>query len=248
MKTNLTCAKCGRSRLLASDDTSLFGSLCNCCIAEERVKAANKTKGTEKPFLTKETLSDAKIVRIDKRFAYKYQDGGHPIFCPEQMLPDKTLICKPLDKEWQESINRNCWWATGYTGTEKGRNDELALIKKLLGFGGYEACLAYVEEDAGKLLYRGQLWYGDKVLLIKGEPVHCHGNTCDLWEQNRKGHEVAIATGYGLSRDGLWRQHSWLMQRTTRGVKVVETTVKRIAYFGFVMTEDEAFGFCENNL
>lgn len=185
--------------------------------------------------------------QISKRFAYIYRDGGNPIFESNQMVCDKSIRCKPIDKEWQELINKENWWASGYTGDEKGGDKERELIKKLLTFGGYEVCLSYIEEDADKILSRGQLWYGDRVQLFKGKPCQCHSNTCDLWEQNRNEYEVAIATGYALSEDGIWRQHSWMMLRGCRSVKVIETTKKRIAYFGFVMSQSEALSFCEQN-
>jgi len=187
------------------------------------------------------------IELLNKRYAYIYKNGGFPIQEAQQAIPDKPIICNNLDKEWQDSINKDKWWASGYTGSEKGREKETELIKKILTFGGHEVCMAYIEEDVEHILSRGQLWYGDKSRLMKGEPSHCHSNTCNLWEQNYKTHEVAIATGYALSKDGMWRQHSWLMRRGYRSVEVVETTKKRVAYFGYVMTRDEALSFCGDN-
>ena len=187
------------------------------------------------------------IASINSRYAYIYKNGGSPIHSADQMLPDKPLICQPLDVEWQNRINEDCWWASGYTGSDRGNPLEMELIKKLLSFGGYEACVAYHEEDAENLLERGQLWYGDHSTLMKGAPSQCHRNSCDLWEQNRSDKEVAIATGYALTKDGLWRQHSWLLLRKSRSVQVIETTEKRIAYFGYVMTDQEAEQFCSDN-
>ncbi len=43
-----------------------------------------------------------------------------------------------------------------------------------------------------------------------------------------------IATGYALDADGLWRQHSWVMDKKGR---VIETTVRRVAYCGIVCDE-----------
>lgn len=67
-------------------------------------------------------------------------------------------------------------------------------------------------------------------------------------EQNRNEHEFAIAPGYALSIDGMWRQHSWMMLRGARSVKIIETTEKRVAYFGFVMTQKESLDFCDQNI
>jgi len=187
------------------------------------------------------------IASVNGRYAYVYKNGGDPIYHAEQMLLDKPLVCNPIDEDWQNRINTDCWWASGYTGNDCGSPLEMELIKKLLSFGGYEACVEYQDADAKNLLERGQLWYGDHAILIKGAPNQCHRNACNLWLGNCTTHEVAVATGYALSNDGLWRQHSWLLQRKSRSVQVIETTMKRIAYFGYVMTEAEAKQFCSEN-
>lgn len=188
-----------------------------------------------------------KVAGLDKRYAYVYQQGGHPIRSAEQMLPDKPLSCKPPDDEWQRILNERSWWATGYTGNETGTPEEMELIKKLLSFGGFEACMAYKEPDVKPLLERGQLWYGDRIRMMPGEQSQCHRNSCGLWLANRNRFEVAVATGYALSKDGLWRQHSWMLLRGHRSVKVVETTQPRVAYYGYVMTTGEAEKFCYDN-
>lgn len=191
--------------------------------------------------------SIGEIASLNGRYAYIYKNGGSPINNAEQMLPDKPLICQLLDEEWQNSINAHCWWASGYTGNEHGNPHDIELIKKLLSFGGYEACVPYRDEDVQSILERGQLWYGDHMTLMKGTPSQCHRNSCNLWAQNCADNEVAIATGYALTNDGMWRQHSWLLHRKSRSVRVIETTTKRIAYFGFVMTDEEAEQFCSEN-
>jgi hypothetical protein len=202
-------------------------------------QAFSKKKG-ETALTTDEKL-------LDKRYAYVYRQGGHPISDASQMLPEKALTCRPLDKDWQENINRDKWWASGYTGAETGMPDDMALIKKLLSFGGYEACVDYQEPDAKAILERGQLWYGDRVDMMPGQPSQCHLNSSYLWQANKDQFEVAIATGYALTSDGMWRQHSWVMLRRYRSVRVIETTTQRIAYFGFVMTMEQAEKFCLYN-
>ena len=59
----------------------------------------------------------------------------------------------------------------------------------------------------------------------EGEPSQCHANACLLW---LAGEVDSVVTGYALSGDGLWRQHSagWDFDGT-----VVETTEARDAYF-----------------
>lgn len=63
------------------------------------------------------------------------------------------------------------------------------------------------------------------------------------WEANKM--ILDICTGYALSKDGIWRQHSWCQLKKTK--QVVETTIKRIEYYGFVLSSDEAHKFYELN-
>jgi hypothetical protein len=55
----------------------------------------------------------------------------------------------------------------------------------------------------------------------------CHENVLRLWV---RGNLDALAFGYGLSDDGMWRPHWWALRDKT----IVETTVPREAYFGFL--------------
>jgi hypothetical protein len=65
--------------------------------------------------------------------------------------------------------------------------------------------------------------------LVAGDTNACHANAAALWA----GGEVrSIGTGYALSDDGLWRQHSWGVDADGT---VVETTVDREAYVGVAL-------------
>jgi hypothetical protein len=44
---------------------------------------------------------------------------------------------------------------------------------------------------------------------------------------------IRIAFGYALAPDGLWRQHSWGVD--AEDGRIVETTVRRVCYYGFVL-------------
>jgi hypothetical protein len=52
-------------------------------------------------------------------------------------------------------------------------------------------------------------------------------------------------SGYGLSDDGMWRMHTWLISFDSR---IVETTVAREAYFGGLLREDAAERFYRHAL
>lgn len=171
----------------------------------------------------------------------------HPITKAEQMR--YPVLCDPMDQEWAESLKKNnVWWAAEANSVKSANETEAAKMKKmlvlrdrLLTFGGHVACLPLVEEDYDNIMQRGQFFYGKGVKFRKGRPSQCHMNSALLWDANRG--RCQIATGYALSQDGCWRQHSWVVQPMTRKYRIWETTTRRVAYFGFVMTEKESEEF-----
>jgi len=112
---------------------------------------------------------------------------------------------------------------------------------RLLDIGGRFVILPMYDPDMGKILARGELIYG-RPLLRRCEPSRCHSNAAHLWDEHSV---LKLMTGYGLSRDGIWREHSWCWW--PRKKKVVETTEKRIAYYGFRLSEPEAEVFLDDN-
>lgn len=107
------------------------------------------------------------------------------------------------------------------------------LRTKLLSFGGTEI-VPRNEPDLEKIIKKGGIMKGD----IKEELLHpsdCHLNAAIL--SIEKG--MKIATGWALSDDGLWRQHSWCVN----GDIITETTQKRKIYFGFVLSPQEVENF-----
>lgn len=119
------------------------------------------------------------------------------------------------------------------------------LRQKLLAFAGEAVCFPPYEEDLDNILNYGQFWVGSNVKLMRGEPSQCHANSANLWEQNKEA--TRICTGYALSEDGMWRQHSWLVWHKSRSNQIIETTAKRIAYYGFVMPYDMCQQFADEN-
>ena len=113
------------------------------------------------------------------------------------------------------------------------------LVETLLSYGGEEVSVPDQEPDLEEILERGYYRSGRGSKRVKRMPVRCHENAALFWRANQD--IVAIVTGYALSADGLWRQHSWI--KDTRNDKIIETTVKRVAYFGFDLTEAEAEAF-----
>lgn len=191
----------------------------------------------------------SKEVTLDQQIAYLLRN---PITKPEQM--PQQLIAKPIDVEWQKFIDQQ-WWAKKNTLTDLDPLDSRcpekleAMIKLrdfLLSFGGSEVCMPDYDEDAKRIVERGQLWYGDRVHTVRGRRSQCHANAASRWMANRE--KTVLCTGYALSEDGMWRCHSWLVELRARKNYIVETTTPRMAYFGFGMTTEEALDFYfENN-
>ena len=116
------------------------------------------------------------------------------------------------------------------------------LYDGLLSIGGV-GVVPSEEPDLDKLLERGYLRDARGVRMKKGRPVQCHGNAARIWEMNRNW--AVIVTGWALTADGLWRQHSWVKDR--RDDRLFETTTKRELYFGFDLEPAEAVIFYLNN-
>jgi hypothetical protein len=67
-----------------------------------------------------------------------------------------------------------------------------------------------------------------------------HQNVASLWKQRKKRSRLkAIATGYALSEDGMWRWHTWGIGAT----HILETTLVRLQYFGIPMDAEDADAF-----
>jgi hypothetical protein len=45
----------------------------------------------------------------------------------------------------------------------------------------------------------------------------------------------ALGVGYGLSIDGMWRPHGWVLSRIKGKTSIIETTVSRSLYYGVAM-------------
>jgi hypothetical protein len=91
------------------------------------------------------------------------------------------------------------------------------------------------------LLRSGFVMHGPVTLKITATSA-CHQNAAAIW-RSHKSNVVGIATGYALTRDGLWRQHSWVVLRDG----LLETTVKRTKYFGVLLQDSHADRFAKRN-
>lgn len=175
---------------------------------------------------------------------------NHPVTRPDQMR--KPLVWNPISDEWRNGlVESKTWWCKEVipqpsSDREKRAMDSaLRLRDKLLSFGGDEACMVLYDQDEPNIMERGQLFVGTGIKYRKGLPSQCHYNSSLLWEANKG--RCQIATGYALSEDGMWRQHTWVVQPMTVKYRIWETTVGRIAYFGFILTDEECEEFFREN-
>ncbi|HEY9459012.1 MAG TPA: hypothetical protein VIQ56_14000 [Gaiella sp.] len=113
------------------------------------------------------------------------------------------------------------------------------LADTLLSIGGERVVVPHDHPEAAGFVLalvstRGRSFDPATAVLEEGVTSDCHANTVRLWRDGRG----AICTGFGLSPDGLWRSHSWLL--ATPGGHVVETTEPRTAYYGFEFDDEGA--------
>lgn len=112
------------------------------------------------------------------------------------------------------------------------------LREKLLGVGGVEIVAIY-EEDIDLLLEEGKL-FEKSVSTVDMENSNCHSNVAYLYSEEKCDE---ICTGWALSEDQLWRQHSWALSNG----RILETTEKRKKYYGVVLKNDRRKDFISFN-
>jgi hypothetical protein len=125
----------------------------------------------------------------------------------------------------------------------------IVLNDKLLALGG-QAIVAYPpyhfsDRLPNALSRRARSFDPQGAVMLGGQPGHCHHNTAamfakkELWRFAGRSDlpKIKIVTGWALSDDGIWRSHSWGVQRDGT---VVETTCPRIGYFGVVLNPEES--------
>jgi len=106
------------------------------------------------------------------------------------------------------------------------------------------ALLFLPDSHIGKLVDRGRYFAGARALMRRGLPSACHANASMTFVETRG--DIRIVSGYALSRDGLWRQHSWGV--ASEDGRVVETTVRRVRYYGFALDDAETMEFLAMNM
>lgn len=161
-----------------------------------------------------------------------------------------SLVWNPMDEDWKQNCKDDFWFQDTIEDALKlhpKMDPKLFHLKgRLLDFAGDAVCLPAYEPDLENILEYGQFWLGYNAERMPGENCRCHSNSARLWEANWD--RTVICTGYALSADGMWRQHTWLIHRKPRSNRVVETTEPRILYYGFAMTPEMCEEFANNNI
>ena len=141
-----------------------------------------------------------------------------------------------MDPEQKAFLNRRLRDAVS-------QQPELKRLKALLLRLGGDFLVAppKPDQDISMLLEHGFVTSGPVTLKVM-KSSSCHQNVASIWTKKKFG-IVGIATGYALSDDGLWRQHSWGILRDG----VLETTETRLKYFGVVLQGEKADFFAFSN-
>ena len=96
-----------------------------------------------------------------------WNSSKHPIFSANQM--PAPVKWNPMSEDWKAWLGEN----QVYHGTSGFSKEVLETMKKLhdhiLTFGGDEVCMTTYDEDAQKILDRGQFFYA--IPLIFGMPT-----------------------------------------------------------------------------
>src|SRR5262249_24384023 len=136
----------------------------------------------------------------------------------------------PHEPEWEAFVRDK----NRATFAEDPRRAELE--RRLLGLRGTIALLFLPDPQIGELLDRGRYFPAAGALMWLGEPSASHANAAMMFVQSTG--EVRIDSGYALSADGLWRQHSWGVD--VEDGRILETTERRVRYYGYVLNDAES--------
>lgn len=134
---------------------------------------------------------------------------------------------EPLDEERREFLG---------TRTKKAirENPYLKELRDhMLEIGGEAVVLwngSNSERFVRDLIALGNIRPGVGLRMQRGDPGNCHENSRRL--ASKRPQQYLRCTGYALSADNVWRPHSWIWD--VKGDCIVETTEKRLVYFGMI--------------
>jgi len=145
-----------------------------------------------------------------------------------------TNIAATIDPSQRRFLNER------FRSVSYGDKRWVKLRSILLGIGG-EMIVPVPEPDLAEIIARGKHIKAPVKMKTMRQSA-CHKNAAKLCRMNPN---YRIMTGWALSDDGLWRQHSWVLDKKTN--TIIETTELREAYFGIELEGQAARDFIENN-
>lgn len=145
------------------------------------------------------------------------------------MSTENEILKLKVSQDKFEYINKNIPYIY--------QKDMTDLAFKLLSYSGHKVVLPDMEYDLENLLKYGKILKGEDYILIKGQICQCHRNSIKYWYENKT--ICKFMTGYAMGKDGVWRQHSWCIQKN----KIIETTKARLCYFGITYSYNKSIKF-----
>ena len=131
----------------------------------------------------------------------------------------RKLFTTP-NKERIELLEKKNWWNGIHTKFQKYLSDLVPTTHLVSQPYGDENDIRQILGGRGQI----RIAYDDDIIMNIMESSQCHQNSKRLLIAGKIN---ALHTGYGLSSDSLWRQHSWGVDDNN---KIVETTEPRIVY------------------
>lgn len=177
-----------------------------------------------------ERIESAMEKILERRSIPPVHDDGAKAFFSSKDFP-------PLDPEHLACLSRRVFDAVAIQPAFK------ELCDVLLGHGGLYVVAPprSPDPDVDAILVGGRSFDATSVERVSGRALQCHRDVSRLWVEDPE--RVTIVVGYALCSDGLWRRHTWGFADD----RVVETSERRLAYFGVPLSHEEATRFVSAN-
>jgi hypothetical protein len=144
--------------------------------------------------------------------------------------PDGSDPAEPTAKPWPH--------------TERSEAAQQAAVEQLttilLQYGGMRVAVWPDSDPTINLVIEQGKLFVLPAVKKPGQRNRCHQNVARMYRDRQHGIK-AIGTGYALTDDCIWREHSWGISAK----RILETTTMRLLYFGVEMKGEAADWFCD---
>ena len=115
------------------------------------------------------------------------------------------------------------------------------LADKMTELCGFSDGIDCRELDGKNIFERGRFFSLRGRKMIEREHNRCHWNAGNLFLYDNA---LKVCTGYAIvNGNKFWHSHSWCYNPKSN--QLIETTYLFDAYFGYVMSDEEAFEYCK---